>query len=210
MRVTITPTQRKHYTEVGLSLIRHHVTSGFQLEDFDPHSTKQALIYGHDNPGHIHLLQRTIGGRIFPRESHYRFEPQWKEGANTVLTHGRTFAHERGLYLQTTNVQRGARYVRNRAVRGLSRHPLRYSWEVPDVRYEGTTNPFSRGIREYAVTKRIDPNSRFQSIVTTRTKAREIQKALPHSHRHPVRVKRVWVQDYPKHSFHNYLKEMGS
>ena len=75
--VTITYRQRKRYSKLGNSLIKKKLTTGFQLEDFNPRQ-KRKLIYGHDSPEHLQEVKKKIGGKIYPRESYYQWNKNWK------------------------------------------------------------------------------------------------------------------------------------
>lgn len=201
MAVTITPGQRKRFVKTGRSLILAGLTTGFQLEDFDPKTKNPTLIYGHDNPKHLNRIQKEVGGKRFPRESYYKFNPEWTAGINTTLYHNRTFAKEKGEYIETNRLS-GKNFIRKRAVKSINgRGTIHYSWAVPDVRIYRSGKP-QKGFRTaYQITKRIDHDSRLSLLVTQKSKVDAIRKRMKNE-----RIKKVRVQDYPrKASFWKFI-----
>lgn len=189
---------------IGNSLISSGLTSGFQLEDFDRHS-RVSLIYGHDNKRHLAVVQKNISGKQYPRLSFYRWNPEWHKGDNTTIFRGKLIGLEakaRESYIQTNKVTEANRYIKKRAVRGMSKHAIGKSWFVPDVRIYGDNRPRHDFRSAFLVTKNIDSNSRMAMLVTNKRKLSTIRKRLKGE-----QVRRVKVQNYrnSKNSFYSFI-----
>jgi len=196
-RVTITKKQMSKYTKIGNDLIKKNLTTGFQIEDFNPKQKKRRIQYGHDTKSHLNIVQKNVGGKRFPRESYYKWDSKWSTGENTKLLFNKTLAHEKGEYLTTNNINKADKYFRNHTIKGKKK-AIKGSWDVPDVRLFGTNN--SNYKPAYQITKNIDHNSRLLILVSKKKKMQEIRKKLKGEI-----VKRIKVQNYKKHSFHNFI-----
>jgi len=187
---------------MGESLLHKNLISGFQLEDY-PRGNNPSLIYAHNTAPHLRQVKRHIGGRTYPRESFFRWDKSWDitNEKKTKFLHGRTLADATETYIRTPHVNRAARYVRRNTVRQLNRHPIQGSWFIPDIRiYNRSKHPEFR--KAWLVTKKIDENSRFATVVTHKGKLSKIRKELKYE-----RVRPVMIQDYPgrKHSLYKYI-----
>ena len=189
--VSVTRKQFDRYSRIGNGLIKRKLTSGFQIEDYNPSQKGRVLVYGHDNPTHIRTIQKNVGGKTYPRTSLYKWSPSWEAGANTKLLQNKTLASEQGINLETRNVSRAKTYIRRKAVRKLSRHPLARSWQVPDVRITGSNKRQSGFRSAYLVTKNIDGNSRLSTLVVKKKKLAGIRRVLKGE-----RVRRVQISNY--------------
>jgi hypothetical protein len=200
--VTITEGQRRKFSRKGNNLIKRRLTSGFQLEDHNPHtSVKRKIIYGHDNPSHLRTVQNTVGGRIYPRESYYRWDSSWTADPNTTLMFNKTLAYGKEGYLESRNIRKSRLFFESKTVSGRGKS-IKGSWVVPDVRLYNTDQPTRNFKNAYLITKKIDYNSRMSMVVKSKKKVREIRKRLKYE-----RVKKIDVQDYKpkKHSFFNFI-----
>lgn len=193
--VTITPQQRYYYSKRGQTFIKEGLVSGFQLEDYAPrnHNRKRTL-YGHDNIEHLNEMKaRAGGGRIYPRESYYKWDTDWDVGDNVRLLRRKTLARANEKYFESTDPRAIGAYNRY-AFRSRSVHPIRGAYYVPDIRaYNGAGN--RRYKTAYQVTKRLDDDSRLSMLVTREAKMKELRKRL-----RGERVQRVRLQDYPRRS----------
>lgn len=189
--VSVTKKQFNTYSRIGNSLIKRKLTSGFQIEDYNPAQRGRVLVYGHDSPAHIRTIQKNVGGRTYPCTSLYKWNPSWEAGQNTVLLQKKSLASERGINLETRNVSRAKVYVRKKAVRKLSRHPLARSWQVPDVRIIGSQQRQSGFRSAWLVTKNIDRNSRLSTLVVKKKKLAGIRRVLKGE-----KVRRVQISNY--------------
>lgn len=201
MQVSITSKQMKRNIGIGNSLLSSGLISGFNLEDFNPHSRK-SLIYAHDSPRHLSTVQKNIDGKQYPRFSFYRWNPKWKKGENTKIIQRNTLAKAKEAYIQTKKINQANRYIKKRAVRGLSKHPIAKSWFVPDVRIYGERKARKDFRNAYLVTKKIDSNSRLAMLMTNKTKLAEVRERLKRE-----KVWKVKVQNYKntKNSFYSFI-----
>jgi len=202
MPTSITPTQRRKFSKIGNTLIKDDLTTGFQIEDYNPKTNnKPRIIYGHDNPEHLRNVRNKTGGTIHPRESFYRWNNSWTAGKNTELLFNRTLAKANEEYLESERIKKAGRYISSNTVKGRGTS-VKNSWTVPDVRlYGGATQ---EGFADaFLVTKRIDDNSRLSTIVKSPTKVKKIRKKLKYE-----RVKKIKVQRYrpKKHSFFDFIR----
>ena len=113
----------ERWSGVGKTLIDENLASGFNIEDFNPKTQrKPVLIYGHDNPSHLALINNVARGKRYPRVSLYRWNPTWTKGENTDYLYGDTLARERAYYLETPskNIDRTDKYARAKAFRNLT------------------------------------------------------------------------------------------
>ena len=200
MRVTITSQQRKNYVRVGNRLVQKRYISGFNLEDYDSNQNNvKGALYAHDSREHIRIVQReTDGGKIYPRESYYKWNPMWEVGKNTQLLFNRTLAHGKEEYFITRNTKKAIPFFESRTFNKLSKSPLKNSWDVPDIRLFGVNHSNYKTI--YNVTKKIDPNSRFSTLVAKRKNLNKVRASMKYE-----RIKRVRVQNYPKYSLFGYI-----
>jgi len=203
--ISITPEQRRKWEKEGKELLDENVVTGFQLEDFDPHPPKKSLYYAHTNPFHLSLIQRNIGGRRFPRESIYRWDKIWgKPSQNTVLINHGQYAKEKGEYIQTRPNEANRRFLHRKAIRRNKHYKdsVMGSWYVPDIRIFGVSSaPHYK--KAYLVTKNIDRDSRFATVITRKDKLRQLRREL-----HGERVRRILIQDEKpkkKHSLWTFI-----
>ena len=200
MRVTITSQQRKRHINIGNRLVQKRYISGFNLEDYDLNQRdKNGALYAHDNRTHIRDVQRaTDGGKIYPRESYYRWNPTWEVGQNTQLLFNRTLAHGNEEYFITKNTKKAIPFFENRTFNKISRAPLQHSWDVPDIRLFSISHPNYK--TAHNITKKIDHNSRFSTLVTKRKNLNKVRNSMKYE-----RVKKVRIQNYPKYSLFEYI-----
>ena len=188
--ITTSRKRFNQYAKVGNRLIKKNLTSGFQIEDYNPLASKSRLVYGHDSPAHVNTIRRQVGGRKYPRVSFYKWNPTWTAGENTELLDNGTLAFEQGLYLETPNVRKGRTYIQRNAFNKFSKKPLPHSWDVPDVRVFGN-NPHKNYKNAYLVSKNIDHNTRLATLVVRQNKLAGVRKSLKGE-----RVERVRLQNY--------------
>jgi len=204
-RVTITDSQRQKYSRIGSRVVKKGISSGFQLEDFDPTKKKRpSMVYGHDNLLHLKRVRAHTGGKIFPRDTLFRWQKDWKKGKGIKLILSDSIAVGKEGYIDSPNVSRGLGFVERHTIKGKNRRLVDgHAYEVPDVRIIGGGR--RRGYkRAFWVTKRIDRNSRLSFVVHNRKAARAARGIMKHE-----RVMPILVQDYKprkKHSFWGYLK----
>lgn len=188
MPASITPQQRKTYSKLGKRLIKKRLTSGFQLEDYGPEQGRR-VTYANDDPDNVRTVQRQIGGKIYPRESYYGWNPKWDKGPNTRLLYNKTLAREDAEYISSKDAKTKRRYLERRAFR-RGKGFIPGSWIVPDIRIYGATSGTPGYKNAYLVTKRIDDDSRFSTIVTKKRKMEQLRKQMKYE-----RVRRIRVQD---------------
>ena len=206
MDVTITENQRNKFFRMGNRLIKSRLTTGFQLEDYDP-KPKRHIIYGHDNPSHLRIVQSEINGKIYPRESYYLWDNfAWIPGPNTTLLFNNTLARAKEEYLSSPNINNAKRFFSRRTIAGKG-HFILGSWIIPDIRIYGVgVNCQIKNYKNaYLITKRIDYNSRMAMVATKKRKMHAIRNKLKYE-----RVKRIKVQDYKpkKHSFFEFINSI--
>lgn len=210
--ISITKKQFKKYSRIGNSLIKKRLTTGFNIEDFNPsNTTKQVFIYGHDNPAHVRIIQRSVGGRNYPRVSLYKWKKEFGQvGKNTKLQQKGTLAYEKGLYLETPKIKKGIKYAENNTFMLYNKKPIKYSWDVPDIRVYNQQKLRPRFHRAWLVTKNIDENSRLGTLIVRKDKLAGIRKVLVGE-----KVRNVQVQDYYRNgkrgnaSFWQYLRDLS-
>jgi len=197
-KVTITAKQRKTYSKKGNNLIKSGLTTGFQLEDFDPKTKGARIQYGHDTPSHLNIVNKKVGGNRHGRESYYKWDSSWTPGANTKLLFNKTLAHEKGEYIQTKQVNKADKYFKSKTIKG-NKGAVRGSWDVPDFRIvSGKKKPGYK--TAYQVTKNIDHNSRLSTVVKSKKKLQKIRRKLKGE-----KVRKIQVQNVKKHSFFDFI-----
>lgn len=204
MAVSITPEQRKKWERKGKELLDKNIVTGFQLEDFDT-SSKKSLYYGHTNKKHLGVIQNNVKGKRFPRESTYRWDTDWgKPSENTVLIENKKYAKETGEYIQTRPTEQNRKFLHQQAVRRNKhyKNSLAGSWYIPDIRIFGVRSAPNYK-KATLVTKNIDRNSRFATVVTRKKELRQLRKELQGE-----RVRRILIQDEKpkkKHSLWTFI-----
>lgn len=206
--VTITKKQREEYERLGKSQLDKNVISGFNLEDFNKKDDK-GLYYAHSSPKHISIIKQNIGGKTYPRESIYRWDKDWTLGENTILINKDRYAKEKSQYIMTKNVNKADKFIRTRALADnpLIPKPISKSWEVPDVRLYNILKPKPHYRKAYLVTKGIDRNSRFATIITRKDKLNRFRRAIKGE-----KVQTIQTQDYKpkKHSLFGFIESVYS
>jgi len=187
---------------MGNKLIKSRLTTGFQIEDYNPRENKtKKILYAHDNPKHLKQVQNEVGGKAYPRESYYKWNKSWKTGPNTDIV-DKNLARGKEKYIQTGDVDKASRFFRNKTLKG-KKESIRGSWMVPDIRIFNVRKPIKNFRNAHLVSKKIDRNSRMVTVVTKKKRLNSIKKQLVGE-----KVKNVKVQDFrpKKHSFFQFIK----
>jgi len=200
--ITISERTKRMYEKEGVHLISEGLTTGFQIEDFNPKLSKRTLIYGHENRQHLDELQHKLGGKEYPRESVFKWSPDWGKNENP-LPFNRNYKQVPERYLQTERVGSSARYIEQKMVKPKD-NASDPRWIVPDTRIYGGSQEkhFKKG---FLVTKNIDYNTRFSSLQPKKPIAEKIRREI-HG-----KVTPVLIQDFrpkKKHSFFDYLSNL--
>lgn len=208
MKVTITPSQRNKYKRIGKSLIERGVITGFQLEDFNP--KEKGVYYGHKSKVHFNALKKSAPGKtskIYPRESQFEWNPGWDSSDCDVITEGGNWCKNKEKYVSIKgDSSKLNNFFMKRTLRGKP-GALPKSWITPDIRFN-KKQKFGKPL--YWITKDIDNNSRFGTLVRSPEKMRKVKKVLKGE-----KVRTVYVQNYPgkyqkeHYGFYNWLKSIG-
>lgn len=207
MGVTISKSQKDYYVEKGKKLIKDRAISGFQLEDFNPKTVnKKQIIYAHNNPKHLKKVVYEINGKLYPRESYYKWEKEWKKtNPNTVLLFNKTLAKDKETYIISVNpkIDQSLDFFKNRTIRQRSSKPMQFSWFVPDIRLYNIKEDKPEFKKAWLFTKKIDKDSRFATIVTKKKRLEELKKKFKRE-----KVRKIQIQDYrpkKKHSLWDFI-----
>jgi hypothetical protein len=209
MGVSITSNQRAKYKRIGKKLIKQDAIKGFQLEDFNP-KEKGGVYYGHKSNSHFSALRKSVPGKtskLYPRESQFGWSPGWDSNDCDVITDKGKWCKNKEKYLHIEGDARNLnKFFMKRTLRG-KQNALVDSWVTPDIRFNKKQR---HGKQLYWVTKNIDNNSRFGTLVRTPAKLQKVRMALKGE-----KVKTIYVQNYPGkyegefHGFFDWLKSIG-
>ena len=191
-KVTITAKQRTKYKKVGEKLINKKVTTGYQLEDYNPKAVKKKTItYSHDNRKHIRKVQKRLKGRVYPRESYYLWSSNWSPGVNTKLSKNKTRASSNEEYVQAPYSKKNWTILQDETFNKSSRHPIsdrNTLWVVPDIRFYNTSKRVTHTHKAWNVTLPIDHNSRFSTVISHKKELEQTKKMLKGEKVQEIRV----------------------